>query len=113
MSFLLIKLCEYLSPTVFIKLCIKNEHYKPGRNWWFMPIILSIQEAEIWKITVQSHTRQIVHETLTQKNPQQKMAGGVAQGIGPEFKPQYHKKRELQFTVFNQKKVSCACYVSV
>jgi hypothetical protein len=78
-----------------------------------MPIILSIQEAEIWKITVQSHTRQIVHETLTQKNPQQKMAGGVAQGIGPEFKPQYHKKRELQFTVFNQKKVSCACYVSV
>jgi hypothetical protein len=21
------------------------------------------------------------------------MAGGVAQGVGPEFKPQYHKKK--------------------
>jgi hypothetical protein len=25
------------------------------------------------------------------KNPSQKRAGGVAQGEGPEFKPQYHK----------------------
>jgi hypothetical protein len=36
--------------------------------------------------------RQIVHETLFQKNPSQKRAGGVAQGIGPEFKLQYHQK---------------------
>jgi hypothetical protein len=28
------------------------------------------------------------------KNPSQKMAGGVAQGLGPEFKPQYCKKKE-------------------
>jgi hypothetical protein len=28
------------------------------------------------------------------KNPSQKRAGGVAQGVGPEFKPQYHKKQE-------------------
>jgi hypothetical protein len=27
--------------------------------------------------------RQIVHETLPQKNPSQKRAGGVAQGVGP------------------------------
>jgi hypothetical protein len=28
------------------------------------------------------------------KNPLQKRAGGVAQGVGPEFKPQYHKKKK-------------------
>jgi hypothetical protein len=28
------------------------------------------------------------------KNPSQKRAGGVAQGEGPEFKPQYHKKKK-------------------
>jgi hypothetical protein len=27
------------------------------------------------------------------KNPSQKRAGGVTQGIDPEFKPQYHKKK--------------------
>jgi hypothetical protein len=29
-----------------------------------------------------------------EKNPSQKRAGGVAQGAGPEFKPQYHKKKK-------------------
>jgi hypothetical protein len=28
------------------------------------------------------------------KIPLTKRAGGVPQGVGPEFKPQYHKKRE-------------------
>jgi hypothetical protein len=29
------------------------------------------------------------------KNPsQKKRAGGVAQGVDPEFKPQYHKKKK-------------------
>jgi hypothetical protein len=28
-----------------------------------------------------------------EKHPSQKKAGGVAQSIGPEFKPQYHTKR--------------------
>jgi hypothetical protein len=27
-----------------------------------------------------------------EKNPLQKRAGGVAQGIGPEFRSQYHEK---------------------
>jgi hypothetical protein len=26
------------------------------------------------------------------RNPSRKRAGGVAQGVGPEFKPQYFKK---------------------
>jgi hypothetical protein len=44
---------------------------------------------------------QIVHETLSQKNPSQERVGGVAEGVGPEFKPQYHNKRE--------KYPSCVC----
>jgi hypothetical protein len=28
------------------------------------------------------------------KTPITKRAGGVVQGVGPEFKPQYHKKKE-------------------
>jgi hypothetical protein len=30
-------------------------------------------------------------DPISKKNPSQKRAGGVAQGIGPEFKPQYYK----------------------
>jgi hypothetical protein len=33
-------------------------------------------------------------ETLSQINISQKRAGGVAQGVGPEFKPQNHKKKK-------------------
>jgi hypothetical protein len=33
-------------------------------------------------------------ETLSQKYLTQKRAGGVAQGVGPEFKPQYRKKKK-------------------
>jgi hypothetical protein len=54
-----------------------------------MPVILATQEAKIRKIEVQSEPRQIVCETLSQKNPSQKWASREAQGIGPEFKPQY------------------------
>jgi hypothetical protein len=43
---------------------------------------------------VWSQPEQIVPETLSQKYPTQKRAGGVAQGVGPEFKPQYHKKKK-------------------
>jgi hypothetical protein len=28
------------------------------------------------------------------KNPSQQRAGKVAQGVGPKFKPQYHKKNK-------------------
>jgi hypothetical protein len=31
---------------------------------------------------------------MSEKNPSQEKAGGVAQGVGPEFKPQYKKKKE-------------------
>jgi hypothetical protein len=43
---------------------------------------------------VQGQPRQIVCETLSPKTPRQKRAGEVAQGVGPEFEHQYHKKRK-------------------
>jgi hypothetical protein len=43
---------------------------------------------------------QIVHEFLSQKNPSQKKGGGVAQGVGPEFKPQYIKKKKKLASTF-------------
>jgi hypothetical protein len=56
-----------------------------------MPIILATQEAEIRRITVQNQPRQqIVFETHLEK----KRAGGTAQGVDPECKPQYHKKKK-------------------
>jgi hypothetical protein len=43
---------------------------------------------------LRSHLTQIVHELLSQKNPSKKRAGRVAQGVGPEFKTQYRKKKK-------------------
>jgi hypothetical protein len=56
-----------------------------------MPVILATQEAQIRRIAVQSQPGQTVRPYL-EKNPSQKRAVGVAQGIGPEFKSQYCKK---------------------
>jgi hypothetical protein len=38
--------------------------------------------------------RQIVPETLCPKNPSQGRVDGVAQGVGPEFKPPHPKKKK-------------------
>jgi hypothetical protein len=59
------------------------------------------QEAEIRRIKVQRQPGQVVLETLSQKN-QSQVTGGVAQGVGPEFKPQYHthKKKCSYFLMF-------------
>jgi hypothetical protein len=48
---------------------------------WLMPIILSTQEAEIRSIMVWGQPRQIVHKTLSQKNPSQKMTSRKPQQI--------------------------------
>jgi hypothetical protein len=60
---------------------------------WLTPVILATQEAEIRRIVVRSQPREIVLETLSQKNPSQKRTGGVAQAVGPEFKPHTEKKK--------------------
>jgi hypothetical protein len=61
--------------------------------WWLTPVIPATQETEIRRIEVQSQPRQIIQETLSQKYPTQDRAGRMGQGVGPEFKPQYHKKK--------------------
>jgi hypothetical protein len=43
-----------------------------------------------------SKSAQTVPETLSRKNPSQKRACRVAQGVGPEFKAQYCKKKKKE-----------------
>jgi hypothetical protein len=45
-------------------------------------------------------SRQIVGETLSRKNPSHKRAGGVAQGVGPEFKPSTAKNKKESCQLF-------------
>jgi hypothetical protein len=51
-----------------------------------MPIILATQEGHCSK-----PAWQIVYKTLSQKDPSQKTAGRVAQGVCPAFKTQHCK----------------------
>jgi hypothetical protein len=44
---------------------------------WLTPVILGTQEAEIRRIAVRNQPGQIVCETLSQKKPSKKRAGGV------------------------------------
>jgi hypothetical protein len=59
---------------------------------------LATQEAEISRMEVWSQPGQMVHKTLSQKTHNKKRAGGVAQGVGPEFKHQYHTKKKKMET---------------
>jgi hypothetical protein len=77
------------------KSILSNYNFRSqARHRCLTPIILATQEAEIRRITVQSQSGLIVCKTLSQKYLNTKRAGGVAQGVGPEFKPQYHKKKK-------------------
>jgi hypothetical protein len=60
-----------------------------------MPVILAAQEVEMRRIIVQSQLRQIVRETVSQKNPsQKKRAGGMAQGVVLSSNPSTEKKKK-------------------
>jgi hypothetical protein len=74
---------------VFKKFCRKF-----ARHWWLTPVILATLEREIRKIAVWNQFRQILYETLSWKYLTQKRDGGVAQGVGLEFKPQYWEKKK-------------------
>jgi hypothetical protein len=71
------------------------------RHQWLTPVILATQEAEIRRTAAQNQHGQIVCGTLSRKNPSQKRAGGVAQGVSPEFKPQYRKTNKKKKSKFN------------
>jgi hypothetical protein len=49
---------------------------------------------------------------LSQNTHHKKRAGGVAQGVGPEFKPQYHKKKKKRKEKknFHKQPASEKCY---
>jgi hypothetical protein len=59
-----------------------------------MPVISATQKTEIRRIWNQPG--QTVFEPLSQKTPSQKWTSGMAQGVGPEFKPQNCKKRKIE-----------------
>jgi hypothetical protein len=56
---------------------------------WLIPVVLATQDAEIRRMEDQSQPGQRVSQTLFQKTTSQKWADGVAEDVGPEFKPQY------------------------
>jgi hypothetical protein len=56
----------------------------------------SYSEAEIRRIAVPSRLGQIVCENLSQKTSSQKRAGGMVQGVDPEFKPQNNNNKKAQ-----------------
>jgi DNA repair photolyase len=70
---------------------------------WLTPVILATKEAEIRRIMLKlaqasSSERPYLKKHFTKKKKKKKKrAGGVAQGEGPEFKPQYCKKKKKMF----------------
>jgi hypothetical protein len=62
--------------------------------WWHMPIILATEEAEIRRITIQSQFSKKFMRANLKKTHHKKMAGGVPQGIGSEFKLQCGTKNK-------------------
>jgi hypothetical protein len=77
---------------------IRKENYSyktcsPAGHQWLTAIILATQEAEIRRIKVRSQPRKKVPETPSRKTLQKNRADKVAQGEGPEFKPQFHQKK--------------------
>jgi hypothetical protein len=48
-------------------------------------------------------TRSIAKKKL---NKYIKRAGGVTQGVGPEFKPQYCKKKKIPYSFLNRKYIN-------
>jgi hypothetical protein len=46
-----------------------------------------------------------------EKHRSQKRAGGVAQGVGPEFKPQYSKKKKKKER--KKKKLQSMCFLQI
>jgi hypothetical protein len=84
--------CEHGIFMNIMKFTLKNPYFCQAP--WIMPVILATQEAETRRNAVWSWPGQIVCETLSGKNSSQKRAGGVAQGVGCNFKPQYCKTKQ-------------------
>jgi hypothetical protein len=75
---------------------------------WFTPVILATQVTEIRRITVQSQ-QIVLQDPISEKILHKSRAGGVAQVVGSEFKPQYHKKNKNHVTIASFSKVLKFC----
>jgi hypothetical protein len=69
-------------------------------KFFYYPVILATQGAEIRRIKIQSQPRQIVRKTLFQKYPSQKRAGGVAQGVALSSGHSTAKKKKFCCKIF-------------
>jgi hypothetical protein len=64
---------------------------------WLRPVILATQEDPSYSggsggSWFKASLGKYFLSPYLEKNPSQKRAGGVAQSVGPEFKPQHQKK---------------------
>jgi hypothetical protein len=78
-----------------------------GRCRQLTPVILATQEAKIRRIVIQSQSKQIAKSYLKITSP--KRAGGVAQGVDPEFKCQCCKKPKNQQVAWLSPAASLQC----
>jgi hypothetical protein len=46
-----------------------------------------------------------LQDPILKKTHHKKRAGGVAQGVGPEFKAQYHKEKKKDIEQFHHSKI--------
>jgi hypothetical protein len=73
-----------------------------------MPVILATQEAEIRRIGSKPAWANSLQDPILKKPITKKWgAGGVAQGTGPEFNPQYCKKKNWRQPKRLSKKNEC------
>jgi hypothetical protein len=75
-----------MPPFLVVMLIKKKKKFEPGMRW-LMPIILATQEVEIRGSRFEASPGKIFLRPYLKKNLSQKRAGGVHQGVGPEFKP--------------------------
>jgi hypothetical protein len=82
---------QFLIPPAYFLSFLSKKIY--DRHQWLMPVIPPTQEERLGGSWFETNPGQIVHKTVSGRNPSQK-AGNVAQGVGPELKSQYHKKKK-------------------
>jgi hypothetical protein len=74
--------------------CHHKTHILPGTGG------SHLQSQLLRRQRSRSQLGQIASKTRSQKTHHKKRAGGVAQGIGPEFKPQYQRRKKKYIYIY-------------